>query len=212
MTYVVKEIYYTLQGEGKQAGRSAIFCRFTGCNLWTGREVDRETAICRFCDTDFLGTDGPNGGRFTDPQVLALKIKELWQGQGGKPLVVFTGGEPTLQLDDALIKSLHDLDFEIAIETNGTKAVPQGVDHICVSPKANATLVQTVGTELKLVYPQIELSAQPECFIHLAFEYFYLQPMDGPKQNENIQACIQYCLKHPQWRLSLQSHKLIGIP
>ena len=212
MSYKVKEIYYTLQGEGMQAGRSAVFCRFTGCNLWSGREQDRSKAQCKFCDTDFVGTDGPGGGRFADPQSLSQAIQDHWQGQSGKPLVVFTGGEPLLQLDQALIDTLHQRGFEIAVETNGTQKAPSGIDHICVSPKANAPLVLTEGHELKLVYPQTELQAQPECFTHLKFKHFYLQPMDGPQKAENTQAAIKYCLKHPQWRLSLQTHKYIGIP
>ena len=212
MSYAVKEMYYTLQGEGRQAGRSAVFCRFTGCNLWSGREADRMRSVCQFCDTDFIGTDGPGGGRFSEADALARAIQEAWRGIGGKPLVVFTGGEPLLQLDETLIYALKDRDFEIAIETNGTKPAPKGIDHICVSPKSNAPLVLTEGTELKLVYPQLEPEAQPERFIHLNFEHFYLQPMDGPNQERNTQEAIKYCLAHPQWSLSLQTHKYTNIP
>ncbi len=221
MSYKVKEMYYTLQGEGMQAGRSAVFCRFTGCNLWSGREQDRAKAQCRFCDTDFVGTDGEGGGRFADPESLGKAIQETWDGstkaqdqsqENEHALVVFTGGEPLLQLDQALVDHLHSLGFEIAVETNGTQKAPQGIDHICVSPKANAPLVLTEGHELKLVYPQVELQAQPELFTKLNFKRFYLQPMDGPKQAENTQAAIKYCLMNPQWRLSLQTHKYIGIP
>lgn len=212
MSYAVKEMYYTLQGEGRQAGRPAVFCRFTGCNLWSGRERDREHSICRFCDTDFVGTDGPGGGRFTTASSLADAIQNTWRGQGGRPLVVFTGGEPLLQVDDPLILAMKERLFEIAIETNGTKLAPEGIDHICVSPKANAPLVLTEGTELKLVYPQLEPEAHPKRFEHLNFEHFYLQPMDGPNQEHNTQAAITYCLVHPQWSLSLQTHKYTHIP
>lgn len=212
MSYTVKEMYYTLQGEGRQVGRSAVFCRFTGCNLWNGRESDRMNAICRFCDTDFIGIDGPGGGRFQEAETLAESIQDTWRGGGGTPLVVFTGGEPLLQLDEVLIKALKAKSFEIAIETNGTRLAPSGIDHICVSPKANAPLLLTEGTELKLVYPQTEAEAQPERFIHLNFEYFYLQPMDGPQKKENTQKAIEYCLAHPSWRLSLQTHKYTDIP
>ena len=213
MSYSVKEMYYTLQGEGMQAGRSAVFCRFTGCNLWSGREQDRSRAICTFCDTDFVGIDGPGGGRFADAAALTEAIMNTWQGQSLEPaLVVFTGGEPLLQLDEELVLALHDRRFEIAVETNGTKVAPKGIDHICVSPKANAPLVLKQGQELKLVYPQVEPEAQPHCFTHLDFERFYLQPMDGPLREDNTQKAIEYCLAHPQWRLSLQTHKYIGIP
>ena len=213
MSYHVKEMYYTLQGEGMQAGRSAVFCRFTGCNLWSGREADRAQAICRFCDTDFVGTNGPGGGRFTDELGLTEAILKTWQGQDhGVGVVVFTGGEPLLQLDEKLINALHEHNFEIAVETNGTKPAPNGIDHICVSPKSDAPLVLTHGQELKLVYPQIQPQAQPHLFTHLNFERFYLQPMDGPERIENTQKAIAYCLAYPRWRLSLQTHKYIGIP
>jgi 7-carboxy-7-deazaguanine synthase (Cx14CxxC type) len=207
--YSVKEIYYTLQGEGGQSGRAAIFCRFTGCNLWTGREADRHKAICQFCDTDFVGVDGPGGGRFRTAEALAQAVMDAWPG-GGAPLVVCTGGEPLLQLDAALIDAFHALGLEVAVETNGTQEAPEGLDWICVSPKAGASLVLQRGQEIKLVFPQP--GAMPEDFAHMPFERFYLQPMDGPEQAENVQAAIAYCLKHPQWRLSLQTHKMIGIP
>lgn len=211
MSYAVKELYYTLQGEGMQAGRAAVFCRFTGCNLWSGREQDRASAVCTFCDTDFVGTDGPGGGRFATPEALAEAIWGTWQGGGGgAPLVVCTGGEPLLQLDQPLVEALHQRGLEVAIETNGTRPAPSGVDHICVSPKAGAELKLTRGQELKLVFPQ--LGAEPERFEALDFERFYLQPMDGARQAEHTQAAIQYCLSHPQWRLSVQTHKVIGIP
>jgi len=210
MTYTVKEIYYTLQGEGGQAGRAAVFCRFTGCNLWTGREEDRSKAVCQFCDTDFIGTDGPGGGKFASAEVLAQAVLKHWPaGRGGKPLVVFTGGEPLLQLDQALVDALHAAGFEIAVETNGTQPAPQGLDWICVSPKADAELVLQRGTELKLVFPQP--SAMPERFADLDFQHFFLQPMDGLEGKKNTQKAIKYCLQHPQWRLSIQTHKVIGI-
>jgi 7-carboxy-7-deazaguanine synthase (Cx14CxxC type) len=210
MTYTVKEIYYTLQGEGGQAGRAAVFCRFTGCNLWTGREEDRSKAVCQFCDTDFIGTDGPGGGKFASAEALAQAVLKHWPtGSGGKPLVVFTGGEPLLQLDQALVDALHAAGFEIAVETNGTQPAPQGLDWICVSPKADAELVLKRGTELKLVFPQ--LSAMPERFADLDFQHFFLQPMDGIEGKKNTQKAIEYCLQHPQWRLSIQTHKVIGI-
>jgi 7-carboxy-7-deazaguanine synthase len=210
-TYTVKEIYYTLQGEGSQAGRAAVFCRFTGCNLWTGREEDRAKAICQFCDTDFVGTDGPNGGKFASSEALAAAVKAQWpEGAGGKPLVVCTGGEPLLQLDEAAVVALHDAGFEVAIETNGTKLPPKGIDWVCVSPKIGAELVLMRGSEIKLVYPQ--LGGEPEKFAGMEFEHFYLQPMDGPRREQNTQAAVKYCLKHPQWRLSLQTHKYMGIP
>ncbi len=208
--YSVKEIYSTLQGEGAQTGRLAVFCRFAGCNLWSGREADREQAICRFCDTDFVGTDGPGGGKFEEADALADACLATWSGAGGRRFVVLTGGEPMLQIDQALITALHAHDFEIAIETNGTIAVPRGIDWICVSPKANAPLVQTWGEELKLVYPQA--LAQPEQFEDLKFGHFFLQPMDGEARNANTSATIDYCRRHPNWRLSLQTHKLLGIP
>ena len=210
MTYTVKEIYYTLQGEGGQAGRAAVFCRFTGCNLWTGREEDRSKAVCQFCDTDFIGTDGPGGGKFASADALAQAVLKHWPtGSGGKPLVVFTGGEPLLQLDEALVDALHAAGFEIAVETNGTQPAPEGLDWICVSPKADAELVLRRGTELKLVFPQS--NAMPERFANLDFQHFFLQPMDGIEGRKNTQKAIAYCLQHPQWRLSIQTHKVIGI-
>jgi 7-carboxy-7-deazaguanine synthase len=207
--YSVKEIYLTLQGEGAQTGRAAVFCRFAGCNLWTGREQDRVDAVCRFCDTDFVGTDGPGGGKFADAAALADALRAAWPG-GGKPLTVLTGGEPMLQVDDALIDALHVSGFEIAIESNGTLPVPRSIDWICVSPKAGADLVQIAGDELKLVYPQPELP--PDAVAALDFAHFFLQPMDGPDRAANTEAAAAYCLAHPQWRLSLQTHKLIGLP
>ena len=210
MAYTVKEIYYTLQGEGGQAGRAAVFCRFTGCNLWSGREEDRAHAVCQFCDTDFLGTNGPGGGKFADAHQLAQAIQAQWpQAGGGKPLVVCTGGEPLLQLDQALVDALHHAGFEVAVETNGTQAAPQGLDWICVSPKADAALVLTRGNELKLVYPQS--SAAPERFAQLEFTHFFLQPKDDINRLLHTQQAIAYCMAHPQWRLSVQVHKVIGI-
>jgi 7-carboxy-7-deazaguanine synthase (Cx14CxxC type) len=209
--YTVKEIFYTLQGEGANAGRAAVFLRFSGCNLWSGREEDRETATCTFCDTDFVGT-GPDGGKFADAAALARAVVARWpwkQMRGARPLVVCTGGEPLLQLDDELIVALHDAGFEIAIETNGTQEAPRGIDWICVSPKADAPLALTAGNELKLVFPQS--SAMPERFEQLDFRYFFLQPMDGPKREQNTQLAVEYCLAHPRWRLSMQTHKLLGI-
>ena len=210
MTYQVKEIYYTLQGEGAQTGRAAVFLRFAGCNLWTGREEDRAAATCKFCDTDFVGTNGPGGGKFRTPEALARAVGEKWPVGQGSPYVVCTGGEPLLQLDSALIHSLHEQGFEIGVETNGTVAPPDGLDWICVSPKAGAPLVLMHGDELKLVYPQN--GAEPERYADLAFRHYFLQPMDSPERVENTTAATAYCLKHPQWRLSLQTHKLIGIP
>lgn len=208
--YSIKEMFYTLQGEGARAGRAAVFCRFAGCNLWSGREQDREKAVCDFCDTDFVGVDGQNGGKFATATELAQRVRSFWPGSmGGKPYVVCTGGEPALQLDADLIAALHAEGFEIAIETNGTCPLPEGIDWICVSPKANSTLVVQSGNELKLVYPQP--LAQPERFAALDFEHFYLQPMDGPLQGTNIRRCIDYCMAHPQWKLGLQTHKIIGI-
>jgi 7-carboxy-7-deazaguanine synthase len=210
--YAVKEIYYTLQGEGAQTGRAAVFLRFAGCNLWSGLEKDRATAVCQFCDTDFVGTDGPGGGRFASPRQLADAVAQRWPAACSvlaKALVVCTGGEPLLQLDEPLVGALHEAGFEIAIETNGTRLPPPGIDWITVSPKAGAELVLRMGTELKLVYPQP--GAPPEHFESLAFEHFFLQPMDGPDREHNTQHAVQYCFKHPQWRLSLQTHKLIGI-
>ena len=210
MTYAVKEIYYTLQGEGGQAGRAAVFCRFAGCNLWTGREEDRAKAICRFCDTEFVGTDGPGGGKFGTSMAVASAVALLWpQGVPGRPLVVCTGGEPLLQLDDALVAAFHAVGFEVAVETNGTQNAPAGLDWICVSPKAGAELVLTQGTELKLVYPQP--GAMPEQFAQLAFQHFFLQPMDGLERKRHTRLAIEYCLAHPQWRLSVQTHKVVGI-
>ncbi|HEY0105052.1 MAG TPA: 7-carboxy-7-deazaguanine synthase [Rhizomicrobium sp.] len=208
MTYSAKEIYYTLQGEGAQAGRAAVFLRFAGCNLWSGLERDRATAVCRFCDTDFVGMDGPGGGKFATADLLAAAVARKWPG-GGKPYVVCTGGEPLLQLDDAAIAALHARGFEIGIETNGTQMPPPGIDWICVSPKADGDLVLTRGNELKLIYPQD--GAAPERYAALAFEHFFLQPMDNPARDANTAAATAYCLAHPQWRLSLQTHKLIGI-
>jgi 7-carboxy-7-deazaguanine synthase (Cx14CxxC type) len=210
MSYSVKEVFLTLQGEGGQAGRAAVFCRFAGCNLWSGREQDRAAAVCTFCDTDFVGMDGPGGGRFATAEALADHILSAWIGGGSDRLVVCTGGEPLLQLDPALIQALHDRDFRIAVETNGTLTAPDGIDWLCVSPKANATVVQTSGQELKLVWPQNEVD--PARFAGLDFERFYLQPMDGADRASATQACIDYCLSHPQWRLSVQSHKYLGIP
>ena len=243
--YAVKEIFYTLQGEGAQTGRAAVFCRFAGCNLWSGREVDRANAICQFCDTDFADTDGPGGGKFASAAELAAAIAAKWRARSlpglkietwgthanadpstaplaksasdsaqddrlSRKFVVCTGGEPLLQLDAALIGELHACGFEIAVETNGTVAAPAGLDWICVSPKAGATLIQQSGDELKLIYPQ--QGAEPERFASLAFSHFFLQPMDGPQREANTQAALRYCLGHPQWRMSLQTHKLLGIP
>jgi 7-carboxy-7-deazaguanine synthase len=209
MSYAVKEIYYTLQGEGAQTGRAAVFLRFAGCNLWTGREADRADAICKFCDTDFVGTDGPGGGKFAAADDVARAVAAEWIGADDRKMVVCTGGEPLLQLDTPLIDALHRAGFEIAIETNGTIAAPYGIDWICVSPKAGAPLVQRTGSELKLVYPQP--AAPPHEFESLAFDHFFLQPMDGPDAAANTEAAAQYCLGHPRWRLSLQTHKLLGI-
>jgi 7-carboxy-7-deazaguanine synthase (Cx14CxxC type) len=208
VTYSVKELFFTLQGEGARTGRAAVFLRFAGCNLWSGRESDRASAVCTFCDTDFVGTDGDGGGRFETPMDLARAARAKFP-QHGAPYVVCTGGEPLLQLDPPLIDALHAEGFEIAIETNGTIAAPLGVDWICVSPKADAPIVQRSGHELKLVYPQER--AHPERFESLAFEHFFLQPMDGTARVENTDAATRYCMEHPRWRLSLQTHKLIGI-
>jgi 7-carboxy-7-deazaguanine synthase len=214
MTYSIKEIFFTLQGEGAQTGRAAVFCRFTGCNLWTGHESDRATAICQFCDTDFVGTDGTGGGRFGSATDVARAVSAAWpdaeRSVRVKPLVVCTGGEPLLQLDEALVRAFHDEGFEVAIETNGTRLAPQGVDWICVSPKAGAELVLHSGDELKLIFPQE--NAEPEAYEHLDFHYFFLQPMDGLERERNTRLALEYCLAHPQWRLSLQTHKLLGIP
>ena len=224
--YTIKEIFYTLQGEGFHTGRPAVFCRFTGCNLWTGREHDRSSAVCKFCDTDFIGT-GPDGGKFGTAAELARRAARVWdegggtRGKGHSPssptprpssrYVVCTGGEPLLQLDDALVEAFHSEGFEVAIETNGTQDAPAGIDWICVSPKANAPLRLTNGDELKLVYPQTEPAAQPERFERLNFRHFSLQPMDGPELPRNTRLAVEYCLAHPQWRLSLQTHKLLGL-
>jgi 7-carboxy-7-deazaguanine synthase (Cx14CxxC type) len=228
MTYTVKEIFYTLQGEGAQAGRAAVFCRFSGCNLWSGREEDRSRAVCKFCDTDFVGT-GPEGGRFQGPQALAEAIDRCWGGRLGpsdsgvgpsrelpfspeadaRKYVVCTGGEPLLQLDEPLIAALHALNFEVAVETNGTRPAPKTLDWICVSPKAGAPFVQTSGNELKLVFPQDD--APPKNFEGLSFQHFFLQPMDGPNITANTALAIEYCMRHPRWRLSIQTHKLVGV-
>jgi 7-carboxy-7-deazaguanine synthase len=222
MAYTVKEIFYTLQGEGAHAGRPAVFCRFAGCNLWSGREEDRASATCTFCDTDFIGTDGSGGGKFTTADELADAVARCWPSDNAHlagslascdravRYVVCTGGEPLLQLDIDAVEAFHARGFEIAVETNGTKLPPAGVDWICVSPKAGAELMLKSGHELKLVFPQ--LNAMPDRFSHLDFQRFYLQPMDGPDQQRNTQLAMQYCLDHPQWRLSLQTHKLLGIP
>lgn len=213
MAYAVKEIIYTLQGEGAQAGRPAVFCRFAGCNLWTGREADRATATCRFCDTEFVGTDGPGGGRFESAAALAAAVAAAWPRGAdarSRPLVVCTGGEPLLQLDDAAVAALHAAGFEVAVETNGTQPAPPGIDWTCVSPKAGAPLALTTGDELKLVYPQE--GAEPERYRGLGFRHFFLQPMDGPALAEHTARAVDYCLRHPEWRLSLQTHKLLGIP
>ncbi len=209
-TYAVKEIFLTLQGEGAQAGRAAVFCRFAGCNLWSGREEDREAATCRFCDTDFVGTDGPDGGQFASPTALAEAIADAWGLAPTGRFVVFTGGEPLLQLDEALLDAVHEKGFEAAVETNGTLLPPKGLDWLCVSPKADAPLVVTSGDELKLVFPQETL--MPDTIGDLGFKHFWLQPMDGPQIAAHTQEAIAYCLKHPRWRLSVQTHKFIGIP
>ncbi len=216
MAYAVKELFYTLQGEGAQTGRPAVFCRFAGCNLWTGREQDRSAAVCSFCDTDFIGTDGPGGGKFATADALADAVLAAWPaGKAGRPYVVCTGGEPLLQLDPPAVDALHARGFEIAVETNGTQEPPPGLDWICVSPKAGAPLVLTRGDELKLVYPQREAEAQPARFESLPFRNFFLQPMavaDAEAREANTRAALAYCLAHPRWRLSLQTHKLLGIP
>ena len=211
--YTVKEIFYTLQGEGFHTGRPAVFCRFSGCNLWTGREADRHKAVCKFCDTDFVGV-GPDGGKFSAARELATRVAALWPTSGaelGIPYVVCTGGEPLLQLDEPLVDAFHEQRFEVAVETNGTQRAPDDLDWICVSPKASAPLQLFSGDELKLVYPQVEPEAQPECFEHLAFRHFSLQPMDGPQLSENVRRTVEYCLTHPKWRLSLQMHKQLGL-
>jgi len=209
--YTIKEIYYTIQGEGFHTGRSAVFVRFSGCNLWTGHEKDRENAICNFCDTDFIGTDGPGGGKFQTPNDLVKNIVSKWPSRSKeKRFVVFTGGEPLLQMDEELINVLHFNKFEIAIETNGTVKAPKNIDWVCVSPKAGSNLIITKGNELKLVYPQHGID--PSQYENLNFDYFSLQPMDNENLNENIQKTIKYCHEHPLWRLSLQTHKFVGIP
>jgi 7-carboxy-7-deazaguanine synthase (Cx14CxxC type) len=217
MSYAVKEIFYTLQGEGAQTGRAAVFCRFAGCNLWSGNEVDRAEAVCKFCDTDFVGVAGKGGGRFEAAEELAEAIGQKWPADSGQPssglgkrFVVCTGGEPLLQLDAKLIAALHGRDFEIAVETNGTVAAPEGVDWLCVSPKAGTELKQRSGDELKLVFPQ--LGVDPAEFERLAFRHFFVQPMDGPNRETYTELALRYCLDHPQWRLSLQTHKILGIP
>jgi 7-carboxy-7-deazaguanine synthase (Cx14CxxC type) len=211
MSYAVNEIFYTLQGEGAQTGRAAVFCRFAGCNLWSGREEDRATAVCQFCDTEFVGVDGPDGGRFESAEELAARIEASWQAVSspGKKFVVCTGGEPLLQLDRPLIDALHAREFEVAVETNGTIAAPDGIDWLCVSPKAGAELLQRSGDELKLVYPQA--GAPPESYAGLAFRHFFLQPMDGPLLQANTEQALRYCLGHPAWHLGLQTHKFVGI-
>ncbi len=209
MSYAVKELFKTLQGEGAQMGRAAVFCRFAGCNLWSGREVDRATSVCTFCDTEFVGLDGTGGGRFADAAILADAIEAEWAGPSQSRYVVLTGGEPLLQVDSALIDALHARDFEIAVETNGTQPAPPGLDWVCVSPKADAELVLQSGNELKLVYPQEK--ALPARFEHLSFDHFFLQPMDSPTAAANLDAAIKFCTDNPRWRLSLQSHKMIGI-
>ncbi|MEY4755982.1 MAG: hypothetical protein RJA34_880 [Pseudomonadota bacterium] len=209
MTYSVKEIFYTLQGEGAQAGRAAVFCRFSGCNLWSGREEDRSSAVCRFCDTDFVGIDGTCGGKYLSAESLAQTIAEHWPLNQSNRFVVLTGGEPLLQTDAVLIDALHNLDFEIAVETNGTILPPMGIDWLCVSPKAGSLTVVAQGQELKLVYPQKGID--PEQFAALDFQNFCLQPMDGPQREQNTQAAVEYCQAHPHWKLSVQTHKWIGI-
>jgi 7-carboxy-7-deazaguanine synthase (Cx14CxxC type) len=212
MTYSVKEIFYTLQGEGAQAGRPAVFCRFSGCNLWSGRESDRATAICTFCDTEFIGTDGDGGGKFSTPDELAIAVSKCWPkgDTSGKKFIVCTGGEPLLQVDEPLIDAMHAEGFEIAVETNGTQPAPRGLDWICVSPKADARVVVESGDELKLVFPQAE--ARPEMFEALQFRHFFLQPMDGAALEINTKLAIEYCKAHPKWRLSVQTHKYLNIP
>ncbi|MDE3179319.1 MAG: 7-carboxy-7-deazaguanine synthase [Acidobacteriota bacterium] len=208
MSYHVKEIFYTLQGEGANVGRPAVFCRFAGCNLWSGREEDRSEATCGFCDTDFIGTDGPGGGDFSSASELASAVRKFWPGEG-RAFAVITGGEPLLQFDQELLDALHELDLEVAIETNGTRQPPDGIDWVCVSPKAGAPLVVTSGDELKLVFPQS--GAEPDRFAGLNFRHFFLQPMDGPRLEDFTRTALEYCLSHPQWRLSLQTHKILKI-
>ena len=213
MTYSVNEIYFTLQGEGVQTGRAAVFLRFAGCNLWSGREQHRAEAVCRFCDTDFVGTDGPGGGKFDSAEALATAVRQVWPetSLSARPFVVCTGGEPLLQLDDAAIDALHRAGFEVAVESNGTLPAPAGIDWLCISPKGKAPVVQTEGNELKLVYPQAEAEAQPAVFASMQFDFFSLQPLDDEHRAENTAEAVQYCLDHPQWRLSLQTHKILGI-
>ena len=212
MTYSVKEIYYTLQGEGTHTGRPAVFLRFAGCNLWSGREEHRAEAVCRFCDTEFVGTDGVGGGKFETAAELADVVRRAWpEVAGSVPYVVCTGGEPLLQVDDDLISALHAAGFEIGVESNGTLAAPDGIDWLCVSPKGSAPVVQTFGQELKLVYPQSEPEAQPENFVGMDFQYFYLQPLDSPDVEQNTRDAVEYCLRHPRWKLSIQTHKVLGI-
>jgi len=213
MTYSVKEIYYTLQGEGAHTGRPAVFLRFSGCNLWSGREMHREQAICRFCDTEFVGVDGPGGGKFESAEDLAAAVSKCWGViRGGvRPYVVCTGGEPLLQLDETAIAALHDAGFEIGVESNGTIEAPDGIDWLCISPKGSASLKQLAGDELKLVYPQLEKSAQPCEFERLSFQHFFLQPLDGPERDENTRLAIEYCKQNPHWKLSVQTHKYLGL-
>lgn len=211
MTYLVKELFLTLQGEGFNTGQAAVFCRFSGCNLWTGREEHRDIAVCQFCDTDFVGTDGPGGGHFKTAESLVAAALDVWgPDRGGERFVVCTGGEPLLQLDSVLVDAFHDAGFKVAVETNGTCEAVAGLDWICMSPKAGADLVLLAGNELKLVYPQD--GAEPDRFEDLDFEHFFLQPMDGPEREKNTARAVEYCLQHPRWRLSLQTHKTIGIP
>ncbi len=210
--YTVKELFYTVQGEGANTGRPAVFCRFSGCNLWSGREEDRRDAVCRFCDTDFFGIDGPGGGKFSTADELARAVRRIWPGDVSRlrrPFVVCTGGEPALQLDNLLVAAFHDEGFEVAVETNGTKTLPHNIDWVCVSPKSGTELVTRHGNELKLVYPQP--GAEPERFVGLSFDHLFLQPMDGPRREDNTRLVLQYCLENPPWRVSLQAHKLLGI-
>lgn len=213
MTYSVKEIYYTLQGEGAHTGRPAVFLRFAGCNLWSGREEHREQSVCRFCDTQFVGVDGPGGGKFETASELAEAVARHWSAPNarGRPYVVCTGGEPLLQLDTAAIDALHLAGFEVGVESNGTIVAPEGIDWLCISPKGSAELLQKTGSELKLVYPQVEQSAQPRHFEHLEFQRFFLQPLDGPERDKNTNLTIDYCKQNPRWRLSMQTHKYLGI-
>ena len=212
--YSVKEIFYTLQGEGAHTGRPAVFLRFAGCNLWSGREQDRAAAVCRFCDTDFVGVNGQNGGKFATADELAQRVADFWpsiEKSSGKPYVVCTGGEPALQLDEALITALHQQGFEIAIETNGTVELAEGIDWVCVSPKGASELVVRSGNELKLAFPQVEIQASPAVLASLKFDHYYLQPLDDESQGENTRSCIDYCMQNPQWKISLQTHKILDI-